>query len=318
MGSIRRMHWFQLWLMTLKLFFSTVFRFVMSAPNLLRVGIQENIFIEIQEKASQEDVNVTISAMNHPTKSTTFASTSVTLTKQRNFQELVKLVIPAENSIRQRDVKQYVTLQAQFPGQLLEKVVLVSFQSGYIFIQTDKPIYTPSSKHTCLFQTPGGVVIDFKTISLRSGIYSGNYVLGNIVSFGNWKVVAKFHSHAAESFTAEFEVKEYVLPSFEVKLLPPPESPFFYVDSKELKITIKATYVFGKEVDGSAYVVFGRISGDEKKSFPNSLQRVPIQSGDGEVKLLREHITENIDELVGSSIYVSVSVLTESGKRHCI
>ncbi|XP_015229127.1 PREDICTED: complement C3-like [Cyprinodon variegatus] len=161
--------------------------------------------------------------------------------------------------------------------------------------------------------TPGGVVIDFKTISLRSGIYSGNYVLGNIVSFGNWKVVAKFHSHAAESFTAEFEVKEYVLPSFEVKLLPPPESPFFYVDSKELKITIKATYVFGKEVDGSAYVVFGRISGDEKKSFPNSLQRVPIQSGDGEVKLLREHITENIDELVGSSIYVSVSVLTESG-----
>ena len=42
-------------------------------------------------------------------------------------------------------LNQYVYLQAQFPGHLLEKVVLVSFQSGYIFVQTDKTIYTPSS-----------------------------------------------------------------------------------------------------------------------------------------------------------------------------
>lgn len=43
-------------------------------------------------------------------------------------------------------MKQYVYVQAQFPGRLLEKVVLVSFQSGYIFIQTDKTLYTPNSK----------------------------------------------------------------------------------------------------------------------------------------------------------------------------
>lgn len=37
-------------------------------------------------------------------------------------------------------------LQAQFPGAELEKVVLVTFQAGYIFIQTDKTLYTPNSK----------------------------------------------------------------------------------------------------------------------------------------------------------------------------
>lgn len=37
-------------------------------------------------------------------------------------------------------------LQAQFPDRLLEKVVMVSFQSGYIFIQTDKTLYTPNTK----------------------------------------------------------------------------------------------------------------------------------------------------------------------------
>lgn len=43
-------------------------------------------------------------------------------------------------------MKQYVYLQAQFPDRILEKVVMVSFQSGYIFIQTDKTLYTPNSK----------------------------------------------------------------------------------------------------------------------------------------------------------------------------
>lgn len=42
-------------------------------------------------------------------------------------------------------MKQYVYLQAHFPDQVLEKVVLVSFQFGYIFIQTDKTLYTPDS-----------------------------------------------------------------------------------------------------------------------------------------------------------------------------
>lgn len=41
---------------------------------------------------------------------------------------------------------QYVYLHAQFPSHKLEKVVLVSFQTGYIFVQTDKTIYTPESK----------------------------------------------------------------------------------------------------------------------------------------------------------------------------
>ncbi|XP_016517975.1 complement C3-like isoform X1 [Poecilia formosa] len=347
MGSGRRMRWLQLWLIACLAFFSLFSpaagspTYVMSAPNLLRIGTEERIFIEIQDNVNRnQNVNVEIRVMNHPTKATTFTSTSVTLTDQANFQAFAKIVIPPETFANDRNGKHYVTLQAQFPDQLLEKVALVSFQSGFIFIQTDKPIYTPSSSvryrifamwpdmqsqsdTSVNFEivTPAGIVIESKIISLRnlaSGIYTDEYRLGNIVSFGNWKMVANFHSNAAESFTTEFEVKEYVLPSFEVKLLLPPTTPFFYVDSNALDITIKATYTFGREVDGTAYVVFGFINGNEKKSFPSSLQRVPIQNGNGMVTLLKKHITEihkNILDLVGKSIYVSVSVLTESGSE---
>uniref|UniRef100_A0A671YE32 NTR domain-containing protein n=1 Tax=Sparus aurata TaxID=8175 RepID=A0A671YE32_SPAAU len=224
----------------------------MSAPNWLRVGTTENIFVEYQDYPG-EDIRVEIVVMNFPTKTQRLASTTVTLTRRNQFQELAQIKIPAGYFSKDPNIKQYVFLQANFPGKLLEQIVLVSFQSGYIFIQTDKTLYTPGST---------------------------------------------------------------VLPSLEVKLTP--ERPFFYVDSPELTVNIRATYIFGEEVNGVAYVVFGVVQDGTKRSFPGSLQRVQIAKGDGQVTLKREHITEtfqNILDLVGSSIYVSVSVLTESGSE---
>uniref|UniRef100_A0A8C9YTS7 Complement C3-like n=1 Tax=Sander lucioperca TaxID=283035 RepID=A0A8C9YTS7_SANLU len=295
-------------------------RKVMSAPNLLRVGTAENIFVECQD-CTGENILVDIRVMNHPTKSTTLASTSVTLTSARNFQELGQITIPAGTFSKDPTMKQYVYLQAQFPDYLLEKVVLVSFQSGYIFIQTDKTLYTPNSRvHYRMFavtprmepvernaQTQTEASIDIEIVVLY-------FVFDKHRFPGLWKVVAKFPSNPQQSYSAEFEVKEYVLPSFEVKLIP--VSSFFYVDSQEFTVNIKAKYLFGQDVDGTAYVVFGVMEDNNKKSFPASLQRVQIAKGIGEVTLKREHITQtypDISELVGSSIYVAVSVLTESG-----
>uniref|UniRef100_A0A8D0AEL5 NTR domain-containing protein n=1 Tax=Sander lucioperca TaxID=283035 RepID=A0A8D0AEL5_SANLU len=251
----------------------------MSAPNLLRVGTAENIFVECQD-CTGGNIQVLISVMDHPAKTRWLTSTSLTLTSERNFQELGQITIPVGTFSKDPTMKQYVYLQAQFPDQRLEKVVLVSFQSGYIFIQTDKTLYTPNSKGDT----------------------------------GLWKVVAKFRSNPQQNYSADFEVKEYVLPSFEVKLMP--ESSFFYVDHQELTVNIKATYLFGQEVDGKAYVVFGVMQDNQKKIYVIQLGFYFKIKGNGVVKLKTEHITQtfpNILDLVGSSIYVAVSVLTESG-----
>ncbi|XP_062296918.1 complement C3-like [Scomber scombrus] len=313
---------------------------VMSAPNLLRVGTAENIFVECQD-CSEGDIHVKIRVMNHPTKITKLADQTVLLNKENNFQNFGKITIPVGDFSKDPKVKQYVNLQAHFPGQVLEKVVLVSFQSGYIFIQTDKTLYTPDStvryrifgltpgmepvetdeatqtdaSISIEFVTPEGIILPLEPVTLKSGIHSGDFPLGEIVSRGLWKVVAKFNSNPQQSYSSEFEVKEYVLPSFEVKLIP--EFAFFYVDSNDFTVEIKATYLFGKEVDGTAYVVFGVVMEREKRSFPSSLQRVPIRHGAGRVKLKRQHIEEtfNITELVGNPLYVAVSVLTESGSE---
>ncbi|XP_058496230.1 complement C3-like isoform X2 [Solea solea] len=305
---------------------------VMSAPNVLRVGTTENIFVECQD-CTGGDILVHINVMDHPTK---LVTTSVTLTSANNFQALGQIKIPAAGFSKDATVKQYVNLQAQFPDRLLEKVVLVSFHSGYIFIQTDKSLYTPDSKVLYrLFavtprmepvemndlidieiMTPKGITLAVESASQTSGIHSNDFKLGENVSPGVWKVVAKFRNNPQQSYTAEFEVKDYVLPGFEVKLTP--LSSFFYVDSPDLTVIIKASYLFGEEVTGTAYVVFGVVHEGQKRSFPNALQRVAIENGAGVAKLKREHITQtfqNIDQLVGSSIFVAVSVLTESGSE---
>uniref|UniRef100_A0A671Y7T8 NTR domain-containing protein n=1 Tax=Sparus aurata TaxID=8175 RepID=A0A671Y7T8_SPAAU len=267
---------------------SLLYRQVMSAPNLLRVGTTENIFVECQDYTGG-NILVEIIVMNHPTKAKRLASTTVTLASENSFQQLAQIMV------NEMLIKQYVYLQARFPDRLLEKVVMVSFQSGYIFIQTDKTLYTPKS--TGEFNVS---ILVSKYITIEN-IYHTIYLSFQI-------------KQSNTSYSAEFEVKEYVLPRFKVNLTP--VRPFFYVDSPDFTVNIRAMYLPGEEVDGMAFVVFGVMQEGLKRSFPGSLQRVQIARGVGLVSLRREHITQtfpNILDLVGSSIYVAVSVLTESG-----
>uniref|UniRef100_A0A672GY97 Anaphylatoxin-like domain-containing protein n=1 Tax=Salarias fasciatus TaxID=181472 RepID=A0A672GY97_SALFA len=298
----------------------------MSAPNLLRVETTENIFVECQD-CTGGDIRVQINVMNHPTKIEVLDSTSVTLTRQNNYQMFGQ--ISAATFSKDPRVKQHVYLQAQFDDQLLEKVVLVSFQSGHIFIQTDKTLYTPDSRvvYRMFAVTPQMEpverdprtrfenTIDIEIVVMCLVFSKHKHAAENMKSIpGLWKVVARFYNNQQQRFSADFEVKEYVLPSFEVKLKP--QVPVFYVDSSDLTVEIRATYLLGEAVDGTGYVVFGLMQDGQKKGFPASIQRLPVQLGEGRAVLKREHITQtfpNIQELVGDSIFVSVSVLTENG-----
>uniref|UniRef100_A0A671NSI1 Complement C3-like n=1 Tax=Sinocyclocheilus anshuiensis TaxID=1608454 RepID=A0A671NSI1_9TELE len=298
--------------------------FVLSAPNLLRVGSSENLFLEAQDY-SGGNMNVKIIVKNHPKKNLDILSKFVTLTAVNNFQILTDIKIPSDRDYFSADPleKQYVYLQAQFLSITLEQVVMLSCQSGYIFVQTDKPIYTPASTVqyrifsltpnmkpldgsgiTVEIMNPQGITVLSDKIFPVKGMKSGNYIIPEMASSGIWKVVTLFSNTPQKNFTADFEVKEYVLPTFEVKL--------------NLKVDIEAKYLFGQKVDGNVFVVFGVMEDEKKTSIPASLQKVQIVKGEGTAKLTNQMITDtfpNINQLVGRSIYISVSLLTESGSE---
>ncbi|KTF81588.1 hypothetical protein cypCar_00030778 [Cyprinus carpio] len=310
--------------------------YVLSAPNLLRVGSSENVFVEAQDY-SGGDLNVRIIVKNHPKKNVEILSKSVTLTAANNFQILTDMKIPSDRQYFSDDPleKQYVYLQAQFPSFTLEKVVMLSFQSGYIFVQTDKPIYTPAStvqyrifsltsglkpfEHAGIsveIMDPQGITTMRETIFPQQGIRSGKYAVPQPASPGIWKVVTRFTNTPQKNYTADFEVKEYVLPTYEVTLSL--SQSFFCVKDASLTVSIEAKYLHRNNVNGHAFVVFGVMEDERKTSIPSSLQRVQISDGEANAKLTKEMILQtfpDINQLVGRSIYISVSVLSDTGSE---
>uniref|UniRef100_A0A8C3HKB8 Complement C3 n=1 Tax=Chrysemys picta bellii TaxID=8478 RepID=A0A8C3HKB8_CHRPI len=298
-------------------------------PNVLRVESEEKVVVEAH--GLNAPIAVTVIVQDFPLK-------------QHILYQVQTDLNPANGMIGTAVIKvcktpasghPYVVVKATFPQQTLEKVVLVHFHSGYIFIQTDKTIYTPGSRvlsriftvghklepvsKTVIveFETPESIIVKQIPISapLVSGIFSLNHTLPESISLGTWKITARYEDSPQQTFSAQFDVREDVLPSFEVIL--EPSEKFLYIDSNEdFRVSITARYLYGKKLDGNAFVLFGVKMDDEKRSIPQSLKRISIEDGDGEATLTREMLRArfaNLNELVGHSLYVSVTVLTASG-----
>ncbi|XP_040593026.1 complement C3 [Mesocricetus auratus] len=308
--------------------------FSIITPNVLRLESEETIVLEAHE--AQGDVPVTVTVHDFPKKQV-LTSEKTVLTSAAGYLSSITVKIPASKEFQSNKGQKYVTVVASFGPTIVEKVVLVSFQSGYLFIQTDKTIYTPGS--TVLYrvftvdnkllpvartviitiETPDGVPIKRDTLSShnQNGILSLSWNIPELVNMGQWKIRAFYEHSPQQIFTAEFEVKEYVLPSFEV-LVEPVEKYYYIDDPKGLEVSITARFLYGKNVEGTAFVIFG-VQDDEKRiSLAHSLKRVVIEDGSGEAVLERQVLLDGVqpssaDALVGKSLYVSVTVILHSG-----
>ncbi|XP_040272011.1 A.superbus venom factor 1-like [Bufo bufo] len=298
-------------------------------PNVLRVDTEETIIVDGHGSALDAEIIV----QDFPQKKSILALSKVSVNSNNRYIGDVKLTIPSNRLEKYTNRKQFVYVTVKSAACSLEKVVLVNFQSGYIFIQTDKPIYTPESK--VLYRiftvnpelkpvskpvitellTPNNVIVENNVNypNRKTGIISYSYKLTDLVSFGLWTISAKF-DNTLTKYTTQFEVKEYVQPSFEIKVTTPQK--FFYFKDNELRVDITATYLHGEPVKGNSFVLFGLKRDNEKKSLPNTLRRVDIDEGEGFAILKREDLVKYFYEerdMLQWTLFVSVTVITDSG-----
>lgn len=304
-------------------------------PNILRLEEEETVVLEAHE--AQGDIPVTVTVHDFPAKKQVLSSEKTVLTSATGHLGTVAIKIPSSKEFRSDKGHKFVIVQAAFGDTQLEKVVLVSLQSGYLFIQTDKTIYTPGSTvlyriftvdHDLLpvgrtviviIETPDGIPIKRDTLSSHNqhGILPSSWSIPELVNMGQWKIQAFYEHSPKQVFSAQFEVKEYVLPSFEVVV--EPGEKFYYIDDpRGLEVNIMARFLYGKNVDGTAFVIFGVQDGDQRISLAQSLTRVVIEDGSGEAVLTRQMLLDgvqprNAEALVGKSLYVSVTVILHSG-----
>ncbi|XP_054865859.1 A.superbus venom factor 2-like isoform X2 [Amphiprion ocellaris] len=260
-------------------------RFTLLASDLLRTDSQENIYLQADGLSKPVTVSVSIWDIS---RTALLLLESVTLNLENNFQALK-------------------TIQTDKPiynhGDTVRFRAFVSSPSFKAF----------DSSITIDIQNPDGVVVKhISRTKTPDGVFADTFPLSEIVNEGTWILTAKFDHWQQNTFTSQFEVKKYVLPAFNVTLMP--RKSFLSLDDSELVVDISARYLYGEPVQGKAYVVFGVKVNKEMNRLP-SVKQVSNLDG-GTVTLSMEELKRaypNIRSLVGNSVYVKVSVLTSTG-----
>ncbi|KAM9458703.1 complement C3-like isoform 1-T1 [Salvelinus alpinus] len=305
--------------------------YIMVAPNILRVGSEESIYLE-----SSVGGEVNLIVMDFPLKRYNLYEKKQILGD--NNQALHQLKLDQKYFKRNVRGNQYVHLKATFGGRQLETVVLVSFQSGYVFLQTDKPIYNPGEdvKYRLFvtnleakaangtvsvgLKSVDGTIISQPKMGLSvNGLYADQFLLPDIVKEeGTWTLEVKLQSEPDRVFNTSFDVKKHVLPTFEVTLKT--RKQYLHVQDKDFKVDIEARYFSGTEVIGYAYVMFGYVCKNGTKiQLSTLLQRHQLQTGTTTAILTVAQIiaaakdVNSIDDILECSLYARATVFTSSG-----
>ncbi|NXG11395.1 CO4 protein, partial [Sakesphorus luctuosus] len=320
--------------------------FLITAPNVVHLGTHETITVQVH--GAQSPVQVT-AYFKDETKNQLLSERIIfNLNQNNDYQEMKKIMTPfcslqvkpgtLQQNVFKKSNLPYVLLVAEsreLPKTIHSTRILLSSKKGYIFIQTDKPIYTQSSKVryrifildnamrptddtvTVAVLNAKGMVVKKSDRKIKA-VVSEHFEIPDIAEPGTWKIKAWFHQHEMSNVSAEFEVKKYELPSFEVKLIP--LQPYYHIWNESFVFDIEAKHSYGKEIQGAAYVRFGIINENENKVFiPGLEQQLSIKNGKVRVTLstplLEEKLRKSISTLEGFHLYVAVTTVeTASGE----
>uniref|UniRef100_A0A8C6JKX2 Uncharacterized protein n=1 Tax=Melopsittacus undulatus TaxID=13146 RepID=A0A8C6JKX2_MELUD len=265
--------------------------------------------VVVQAFGYEKEFPVNIAIKSFPDKLAVYSSGHVSLTPANKFQDAVTLTLQPTDLPRTENSVNYMYLEAVSPHFTRSKKIPVSYENGFLFIHTDKPVYTPDQsvkvrvyslneelqpalRETVLtFVDPEGVKVDIIEEEDFTGIVSfPDFKIPPNPKYGIWKIEAKYKKDFVTSAVAKFEVKEYAMPSFSIVI--EPESNFISSDKFEnFRIAVKASNeLFNFQIENGV----AEINFDCKKA----------------VGFIGIH---SLEELDGSYLYIVASVLESAG-----
>ncbi|XP_075042622.1 complement C4-like [Mixophyes fleayi] len=317
--------------------------FLVTAPRLMHLGLGENVWVQMEwpvDTSPPREVKVEMYLRNQINDKDCSKRHSVTLNTGNNYiaKQIIELSpeMAAACTLDKRRGQQYVQLVARSSllGTKLKVVSIpVSYKRGYIFIQTDKSIYTPkeavnirvftldhmmrptADQIMCTVSNAQGLQVAKIQRVPENSVVNYKLPIPDISTPGQWKISAYFLTAPESNFTTEFEVKKYVLPNFEVKIIP--ENPYFLITNKEFAVKVEARYVYGEPIDGVAYIRLGIINQKGERTILQGLEKqVKLVDGQGTVQISKDGIVKKINQpqenLLESILYIAASVMEKA------
>lgn len=220
------------------------------------------------------------------------------------------------------------------------KKIPITYDNGFLFIHTDKPVYTPdqsvkvrvyslnddlkpAKRETVLtFIDPEGSEVDIVEENDYTGIISfPDFKIPSSPKYGVWTIQAKYKEDFSTTGTAYFEIKEYVLPHFSV-IIEPENSFIGYKNFNNFGITIKARYFYNKVVtEAEVYVTFGireDLKENQKEMMQKAIQSTMLINGIAQVTFnsetaIKELSYDSLEDINNKYLYIGVTVIESTG-----
>uniref|UniRef100_A0A674EB75 Complement C4B (Chido/Rodgers blood group) n=1 Tax=Salmo trutta TaxID=8032 RepID=A0A674EB75_SALTR len=293
------------------------------SPNVFHVGVKERVYVQLGKALLNKRVTL---FLEHEATTHRMSQKSSTVCTEEGQIQTVELEVERDKLPTFVDVP-HLLLVAEMEGVEGRKMVrvLVSQHRGYIFIQTDQPIYNPTQQ------------VRYRIFTLNHSMRPHNDVfhisifVNNLISYqvcfyfrmGVWRIVAHYQGDEKNAVTREFQVKKFVVPSFEVTVIP--EQSYFLLSTELFNFTILAKYSYGESIKGAFHCRFGvkeETQGPDgekgKIVFIRGLELTGSVTGEGSAVLqeskLYEQIKSNLNitlsEMVqrNAQLYMAVSV----------
>uniref|UniRef100_A0A3Q3B0H4 Complement C4B (Chido/Rodgers blood group) n=1 Tax=Kryptolebias marmoratus TaxID=37003 RepID=A0A3Q3B0H4_KRYMA len=227
------------------------YRFFISAPNVFHLGVKEKVLVQMGGSYLNQEVTL---YLEDEIAGTVMSEKKTALCTREEEMQTIQLERWSKNL-------RYLSLVAEVDSSKKRHMtrVLVSNHRGYLFIQTDQPMYNPTQKvnyrifsldHT--FRPREEFVYISNTFNASS---QPEQHMFSLYRMGTWKITAHYEGDEENAAVREFKVQTFVLPSFEVNI--EMRQRYILLNDEQLQFTISAMYTHGEKVKGAYHCRIG-------------------------------------------------------------